>query len=203
MKFEQFFKSWEGTRALNRILAAAVAAQALAIVGLGVLVTTQDRTVTMVPPDFQQQISIRRGVADPAFHESWGAYFAGVFGNVTPGNAEFIRRSVERLVCPEIYHEVVTTIERETQQMRNDRISTRFETRRVLYEEGSGKTFVHGQQVVDAVTGSQRRAERTFEFAIRVTNFMPELCGITSYQGPPRTLDVLERERQQKTQTRS
>ncbi|MFZ6765064.1 TraE/TraK family type IV conjugative transfer system protein [Pseudoroseomonas sp. WGS1072] len=198
MKFATFFRSWEGTRRLNNMMAVALAAQSLAIAGLGLLVLRQDRTVTMVPPDFKQEVSVRRGTADPAFLESWAAYFASVLGNVTPGNTDFVRRSVEGLLCPDIYHEVVTAIERESLQMRQDRVSTRFEARRVLHERSTGRTFVQGQQVVESVTGSQARNDRTFEFRIQIRDFKPELCGLSSYAGLPRTQDVLDRENNQR-----
>lgn len=195
MTFGQLFRTWDGTRRLNILLGAAVVAQSVAIAGLGVLVLRQDRTVTIVPPDFHQEVSVRRGTADAFFFESWGAYFAGVLGNVTPANAAFVRRSVEPFLCPGIFHEIVNLIERESMQMQQDRVSTRFNAQRVLHEVATGKVFVHGQHVVDSAAGARRTTERTFEFNLRVSNFMPQVCGVASYAGPPRTLDVLERER--------
>jgi conjugal transfer pilus assembly protein TraE len=195
MTFARFFRTWEGTRRLNALLGGVVLAQGIAIGGLGLLVLRQDRTVTMVPPDFHQAVSVRRGQADPAFHEAWGAYFAGVLGNVTPGNVRFVRQALESHLCPEIFHDVVSQVERESMQMAQDRVSTRFLAQRVVYEAQTGKVFVQGQHVIDSAAGARRTTDRTFEFVLRVREFMPQVCGVASYAGPPRTLDVIERER--------
>jgi conjugal transfer pilus assembly protein TraE len=195
MNFVRFFRSWEGTRRLNALLGGVVLMQGIAIAGLGVLVLRQDRTVTMIPPDFHQAVSVRRGTADPAFHEAWGAYFAGVIGNVTPGNTRFVRQALESHLCPEIFHDVVTQIEREAMQMQQDRVSTRFNAQRVVYEAPTGKVFVQGQHVIDSAAGARRTSDRTFEFTLRVRDFLPQVCSVASYSGPPRTLEVIERER--------
>jgi conjugal transfer pilus assembly protein TraE len=187
VRLARLIASWEGARAAARLLGAAVLAETAAIVVLAVLLVRQDRTVVMVSPDMSWQASVSRRAADAGYMKSWAFYLATVLGNVTPGNAAFVRTALAPLLCPEVYSDVMVGIEHELDQIARDSVSFRFEPRHLLTEPASGRVFVTGQAVTRAVTGGEERYQRTFQFRITVANYRPEVCEVASYRGAPRT----------------
>ena len=117
-----------------------------------------------------------------------------MFGNVTPSNVGFIKDRIDRLLSPAIYNDVVNVLEMQSQQIRNDRVSIRFEPRFVEYEPKSEKVFVYGYSFTKGMSNeSEVRTDRTYEFEIAISNYIPVIDFMDTYEGRPRTEDVLER----------
>ena len=191
MRLERLLASWEGARAAARLLGVAVLGQAVAMVVLAAVLFRQDRTVVMVPPDTSWQASVSRSSANADYVQSWAFYLATVLGNVTPGNAAFIRQSLGPLLCPEVYGDVMVGIEHELDQIARESVSFRFEPRHLVTEAATERVFVVGQAVTKTVTGGEERYERTFQFRIAIANYRPEVCEVASYRGAPRTVDAV------------
>ena len=81
----------------------------------------------------------------------------------------------------------------------DERISVRFEPRRVIYEKSSGKVYVEGYSFIRQGTSfeTERRETRTYEFLMKIANYVPLLQGIDTYEGTARTRDVVEKEKAQ------
>jgi hypothetical protein len=74
--------------------------------------------------------------------------FAQLLGNVTPGTVDFVKERLTPLLSPSIYQDVIDAIEIQAQQIKNDRVTMRFEPRFVEYEPKSDKVFVYGYSYV-------------------------------------------------------
>lgn len=124
--------------------------------------------------------------------EAWGFAFAQLLGNVTPGTVDFVKERITPLLSPSIYQDVIDAIEIQAQQIKNDRVTMRFEPRFVEYEPKSDKVFVYGYSYVKGASSNEERSERSYEFAIKISNYAPVLDYIDTYVGKPRTKTVLE-----------
>ncbi|MEG9883973.1 MAG: hypothetical protein V6Z86_05030 [Hyphomicrobiales bacterium] len=69
----------------------------------------------------------------------------------------------------------------------------RFEPRFVEFEADTGKLFVSGHSWVSEVSGRETRHDRTYEFVIALRDDLPVIEAIQTYEGKPRTKEVLER----------
>jgi len=73
-------------------------------------------------------------------------------------------------------------------------VSIRFEPRFVEYEPKSEKVFVYGYSFTKGMSNeSEVRTDRTYEFEIAISNYIPVIDFMDTYEGRPRTEDVLER----------
>ena len=80
------------------------------------------------------------------------------------------------------------------EKIKRDGISVSFEPRSVTYEKTTDKVFVTGNSVVEA-TGSRgpQTFTRVFEVQVEIRNGSPSISFIDTYQGQPKTRDVLEK----------
>ena len=146
----------------------------------------------MVPPVLRDSATVGSNFASGNYVEAWALYTSQSLGNVTPNSVRFVRKSIEPILSPSIYQEVMSALEKQVEDIRGNHVSLSFEPRRILREKETGKIFVHGQSVLESPSGDRKRTERTYEFTFEVLNYMPALTHMKTYEGKPRTLEELE-----------
>jgi conjugal transfer pilus assembly protein TraE len=196
MKMTTAMASWSSALVTAKLLMAVVVALSLAVGGLAYALVTIDRTIVMVAPDGGRTDAISRHAADRSYLEMWALYFAQTFGNVTPDTVGFIKERVGPLLCPKIYNDAMLMLSDQVATISRERLTLSFDPRGVVVEEATGKVFVNGVSVDRPVIGSERRLDRTFEFVMSVVDYRIQVCGLTSYEGPPRTEKVLAQMRE-------
>ena len=151
--------------------------------------------VTIQPWTLSEDAQVTRDDASRSYIEAWGFALAELIGNVTPGNVKFIGDRLKPLLDPKIYHTVLEGLEANAQQLVDDRVTMRFEPRRVAYEKSTGKVFVTGYSFVRQGLSfeTEKREERTYEFVIRIANYAPLIFSIDTYLGYPKTREVIEK----------
>jgi len=192
MNMSDFIKTWEGSLVENRWNRIFNGALSVAVVLLAYMVFTKDQIVVVTPETLGSEAWITKSDASESYKESWGLYLAQMTGNITPSNVDFLKERLKPLLSPAIYSEVIDTLEMQAQNIKNDRITMRFEPRFVEYEKVSGKVFVYGYSFVKGATGTEDRGERTYEYRINIGNYAPMIMDINTYAGKPRTERVLE-----------
>lgn len=201
MNLKKYLKTWEGTQTENkwgRVFHGGL----IAIVFILVLkVFTKETIVTMQPFTLTEEAWVTKANASQSYKEAWGFAFAQLLGNVTPGTVDFVKERLTPMLAPAIYQEVIDAIEIQALQIKNDRVTMRFEPRFVEYEIKSDKVFVYGYSFVKGASSPEDRNERTYEFVVKISNYAPVLDYIETYNGKPRTKIVLE-QLQRKEETR-
>ena len=188
MKLDLFMRGWAATRGQNRMLFGSVAALSLVVLMQTFALLGRDRVVVLVPPELSAATEIARDRAGKDYTKAWGLHVATLIGNVTPGNGDFIKDAIYPLLSPEIHGDVTTTIERQLDQLSRDRVSLRFEPRRILQEDD--RVFVFGYGVTSAIGGkNERRKERTYEIELEIERHRPVIRSLRTYEGEPRTGD--------------
>lgn len=191
MKTSDYLKTYEGLRAEARWTRYTLAALAASLAMCSVLAFTKDQVVVMQPVTLAGDAWISEKAASQSYKEAWGMFLAQLVGNVTPTNVTFLKERLSPLLSPSIYAEVMTGLDMQSQKIVQDRIVTRFEPREVAYETTTDKVFVFGRSYVKGATGEERSEERTYEYGIRIKNYLPMVVSAQTYEGKPRSEDVL------------
>lgn len=189
MKWQLFQETWQTLQAENRwgrlVICGLLATNAI----LAANALTHQPIVTVMPPN-TGGVTITADGGDQRFREAWGLYLAELIGNITPGNVDFIVKSIEPMLSPEIYQETVVALRAQAGKIAEDRVTMRFEPRQVSYEVSTGKVFVNGDSYLSAAGGDEKRTKRTYEVIVSSFNYMPRIDHIETYAGNPLTEKV-------------
>ena len=209
MNIKNYLRTWTWLQTENRwsriIIAGIVACNML----LAYKVLVKETVVTIHPFTLTEEAWVGQKSASRSYIEAWGFAYALMLGNVTPATAEFIAERIKPFLAPRIYQEVLDLLHVQAQQIKDDRISIRFEPRTVEYEFGRNKTFIYGYSYIKGATGQEQRTERTYEFELSINRYAPMIHYLETYSGRPRTksfnerLDRREEQEKAKEQKRS
>jgi conjugal transfer pilus assembly protein TraE len=194
VNWKTYLKTWEGTQNENIFNRCVIGGLVVLLVIMMARLINEETVVTMQPFTLHDEAWVTEDASSVNYKEAWGFALAQLFGNVTPANVDFIKDRIDRLLSPAIYNEVINVLEVQSQQIKNDRVSIRFEPRFVEYEESSGKVFVYGYSFTKGMSNeAEIRTDRTYEFEIAISNYIPVIDFMDTYEGRPRTTEVLER----------
>lgn len=195
MKLNEYLKTWEGLQIESWWQKVANLGLILALIILGLKVYSKEEIVTIQPFTLDSEEWVSSDNSSAGYKKAWGFALAQLFGNVTPGSAEFVKEKVEPLLAPQVYSEAVRAIERQAAEIRRDRVSFQFEPRQVEYERSSNKVFVYGNSVMrgSSMGSREERSQRTYEFVIEIARYMPLITFVDTYEGRPRTKRIRDR----------
>ncbi len=191
MRLGNFLKTYGGALTENRFNRFANLGQAVAVLVLLYMVNTKDQIVVTQPTELASEAWISSNAASQSYKESWGLHLAQLTGNVTPANVDFLKERLKPLLSPAIYSEVIDTLEMQAQDIRDDRITMRFEPRFVEYETTTDMVFVYGYSFVKGSSEDEERTDRTYEYRLKIDHYAPLIVHIDTYEGKPRSEQVL------------
>jgi conjugal transfer pilus assembly protein TraE len=191
MKTSEYLKTYEGMRAEARWTRVSIGGLAVALTLCSIMAFTRDQVVVMQPVTLAGDAWISEKAASESYKEAWGMFLAQLVGNVTPSNVTFLKDRLAPLLSPSIFNEVMTGLDMQSQKIVQERIVTRFEPREVVYETTTDKVFVTGRSYVKGTTGDEKAEDRTYEYGIRIKNYLPMVVSAQTYAGPPRSEQVL------------
>lgn len=187
MTFAAYIRTYRGQQIVILGLAGLCIALGFAVFGMSVALRNREQAVVLVPPAFEGPVTVSRSGASDDYKRAWALFVAQTLGNVTPANVLYLRGALEPLLDAAIFTDVVARLEEEAEKVRRDRLTIRFEPRRVLIDQRSGRIFVNGLSVVETLVGDTQRAPKTYEMAIDVRGYRPRIDALNAYEGEPRT----------------
>lgn len=196
MKFKEFFKTWQGVQAVNRFQRVIILCLLGVVLLLSINAIMKDKTVVIAPPELAKAVEVSRSSASQDYLETWSWSVAMLLGNVTPANTDLVHKGLEPVLAPDIFHGVMQSVEASLAEIKRDRITARFDPRKLTYERATERYFVTGYRVVTGPSSDDKREEATYEMRWEVRNFRPQLTAITNYAGGPQTSEEKERRRQ-------
>lgn len=192
MELKKLLRTWEGTQAENKWNRLIIGALIIVLFIVSLKAFTKETVVIMQPPTLAEEGWLESNKSSQSYQEAWGVFMATLVGNVTPATVVFLKERIGPLVSPAIYSDVVSALESQANQIRNDRVSLRFEMNQVNYEEETGKVFVYGNSYSKGVSGIEDRTERTYEYIVRIDRFQPVFEYMDTYEGRPRSQRILQ-----------
>jgi len=157
--------------------------------------------VIQQPGTLSKAIKVMESSADEAYKKQWSLAFAELIGNVTPANADFVMESIESYFDSGVYQQIKDNLTEQVADLKREQATVSFTPKSIVYEKSTGYVFVNGMQEIHAYGVKPERNDWTMEFGIKVVNYMPVVSHYDAYQGPPRTSEVREIERQQQQAT--
>jgi conjugal transfer pilus assembly protein TraE len=139
------------------------------------------RTVVLVPPILEQQVSVAREQASQPVKEAWGVFVAELLGNITERNATFMNKTLEPLLSPELRGIVAQRIDQELEKLLRDQVTTRFSTERVLFDKATDSVLVEGSQRHFGPAAAPVDRRRIFEVRVEFRNYRPFITDLNAY----------------------
>lgn len=193
MKYLNFIKSYEGTLNENKWSRIIISALLIIAILLAFMAFNRKTIVTMQPITLVEDAWVTNNDSSISYKESWGYYLATLLGNVNPSTVTFLKERLGPILSPKVYNQAIDALESQSVQIINDKITLRFEPRFVEYEKSTNKIFVFGNSFIKGVNTDEQRTNRTYEFVIRISNYLPVLEYMDMYDDRPRTSEILER----------
>ena len=192
MKWSIFSNTWASLRSENVLYRTLVPVLVIANVISMAGWLSKDRVTTLVPPTLSEAVSVSKRNADAGYKKAWGLYVASLLGNVSPGNADFVIESLQLLMSPRVFSNLKQSVADDVEMIKKDGVSVSFEQKQVLFEKETDKVFVIGRTGISNAAGTVTKFDRVFEVRVAIDNGQPQIIELDSYQGKPKTLDVLK-----------
>jgi len=186
MDYQTLTRTWRGINRENRFHRIAVALLLATNLLTLLALVRADRTVVLVPPILEGQVNVARDSASREVKEAWAVYVAELLGNVGAASADFIQRTLEPLLAPELRRAVLEVIGAQVEAIKRERVSMSFSPSGLRYEEASDTFYVTGMQVSSGPAAQPVRHQRTFEVRVGFRHYRPVITHLDVYPGSPR-----------------
>ena len=187
MRLKDFLATWRGTALENRIWRIAIIVLAVSNLVLVGLVGQVERTVVLVPPVLEGEVTIARDYASQEVEEAWGLYVAELLGNVSPQTVDVLTRVLDPLLSGGLRREVAKAIATQTEEIKRENVSMRFLPRSVTYDIATRTVYVTGQHKTEGPAAKPVSNERTYELRVEFRNYRPVITHLAVYRGEPKT----------------
>lgn len=188
MQFKFFAKSWDAMRTELAFYRIVIVALLLALVVTLFGWLRKENATTLVPPTVTEAMEVSRNKASGSYKKSWGLFTATMLGNLTPGNADFVLKSLEELFAPETYGDLKRRLASDLDTLKKEQVTVSFEPQLVTYEPATDKVFVAGRSTLEGTGGKADRFGRSYEFCVRQQNGKPSIHRFRTYLGEPRVM---------------
>ncbi len=180
MNFENWKKSYRSLKTETGLNRLTVVFSAITTAPLGYKALTQETVVVVPLWTLEKSCWVGEESASQSYKEARGLVMAQMLGNITPSNLDFIadRRG---LLLKDLYQDVMTAVKAQIILLRESRITTRFESVRVMFEKVSDKVLVYGNYFTKAHSVREKFFDRTYEVAIGMNTYLPMLLNIDTY----------------------
>lgn len=211
MNIKQYFESYQGLQAENRWNRLVTLGLVVLCLGETAMLAIRPTVVTIQPWTLTRDAQVTESDASQNYIEAWGLALSELLGNVTPANVDFIADRLGPLLDPQIYHQVIDAVHANAEELRNDRVTMRFEPRRVNFERSTGKVYVTGRSYVRQGTSlesdsvlqiaptSSRFALRTMRRSLPISTHIRARLRRSTWISVKRRVNVLKKNARRRT----
>lgn len=193
MNYANFLASWQGTQLENRFHRITSLLLAAALVVVGALLWHVERTVVLVPPVLEGEVTIAREYASQEVEEAWAMHVALLLGNVTPESADRLFEIISPLLESTLRRDLQRDMLDQVEEIRREKVAMRFTPRQVAYDTATGHAYVTGEHITEGPGAKPVRVERTYEVAVEFRNYRPLITYLDAYPGGPKLPSDKER----------
>lgn len=192
MKFGNFKKNWSQSvrdnTSKNLIIAVLLVVNVVAVIGWA----RTEQTIVLVPAVHDERLEISASSASVGYKKAWALTVAQLAGNITPGNADLVLKTMGDLLAPDAYRRIAAELAGQINDIKRDSLTVSFEPRQIVYEPSTEKVFVTGQFSSQGVSGAPLSIMRTYEMQVDIRFGRPWVTTFKPYQGSPATADNLK-----------
>lgn len=187
-RFNGSVRSVRSLRMENILVRYGIGVMALTIAAQGFLLSSRPRDVVLVPPYQTEALTFTEGRANAAYYKQWAWSIAMLVGNISPGNSDFVKAQVEKIVTPDLYRRMGQKLESDLDNLRSDNAVVLFAPSEVTYDPELELYFVTGQQTI---SGPARKADDTkqvtYEMSFATDQLRIAISSFSVYDGPALT----------------
>lgn len=195
MKGNTYKFGFKGAQETIKLQKYAILIMATTILLLCFNAVSKKERLVILPPVVDERIELAYNSANEHYYKSYGLYAASFLGNINPSNAGFIKEGLSLSFSPSLYSEIQQKITEDAEKMRVSGRTIRFYPDRVIYENGTGKTFVAGKREIVSAAGNVHDQDVCYEMQVVIRDGLPQITRYAFYTGAPRTEEWLQRNR--------
>ena len=192
MNYKNLNTSYKALRTEKYLGRITVACLSIAVIVLTLVVANKKTITAIVPYTMQQSGYISENLASESYKTSWGMALAMMLGNCNYGSVDTIEKRIAPLLPNDIYKQTLVALRAQAQQFKDNRITVRYSITKYIYEPSTDKVFVEGTYYIKAPGLAEKAHKRTYEFIIGISDYMPQILYINTYDGSARTAAVLK-----------
>jgi conjugal transfer pilus assembly protein TraE len=192
MLIDKFKRKAKEATTVNAVLLTVALASTASTVFLSAKIASQHERIVLTPPHVHERMEVAWNSASAEYYKSFGLYVAGLVGNITPKNVDFITDVLSGFLHSSIYADVRTKLKAMSEDpvFRDSGAYSYFMPEQIIYEPDTSKVFVVGNVMLGTAARQPRPEAIVYELMIRMENGRPIVYGLQSYPGnEPRTVE--------------
>ncbi|WP_295445153.1 TraE/TraK family type IV conjugative transfer system protein [uncultured Thiodictyon sp.] len=186
MTLQRFLSTWDGVNRENRFNRLFILLLIAANIALAVTLIQTDRTVVLVPPTLEHEVTIGRNSASQEAKDVWALFVVELLGHVTPSNANFLITALDPLLAAAIRQEVLKVLDEQTTAIKRENVSLSFEPGAITHDPKNDNIYITGKHVTTGPGAQPVAIERTYVLRIIFQNYRPRVAYLDVYPGPAR-----------------
>lgn len=202
MKMQEFFSTVKGMTFENKFNRIVIGALLVLNLVLGLSLSSKKPVVVLIPPEISEETIIGQNAASASYKQAWAMFMASMVGNVTPGNVDFVKRTLEKMLDPRLYHATQEDLEKQARLIAEENLAVSFLPDAVLYQPETDRIFVTGSSVTTGPYGQPSQEKKTYEIEVTIKNYRPVYTYLDSYRGGPKTKEALQQMLKNEGETR-
>lgn len=145
--------------------------------------------VQLIPPHLDSRVTVAYNKASQDYHISYGLYAAIMMGNANPETAKSITEALEHIFSPALYKQHRKDLFAQSEALAKTSSTVQFEPSKWEYEPKTNLVFITGKQTLRPENGRPKIKTMTYEFQLKVVDYVPTIDHYALYEGPARNLE--------------
>jgi len=150
---------------------------------------TNKVVTVLIPPYLDSRVTMAYNAASKEYHLKYGLYAAILMGNANPETAESITEALEYIFSPELYKKQKEDLLVQAETLAKTSSTVQFEPMRWEYEPKTNLVFITGKQTLRPENARPKIKTMTYEFELKVNDYVPTIDHYALYAGPARNLE--------------
>lgn len=139
--------------------------------------------VQWTPPYINERITVGHQSATSALHIKYGMQLSLLLGNVTPKTIDYAIDASSTMFSPKLFHRLEDKLRSQAEQIKQKGDTLEFHPVAWDFEPSTGLTFITGRQIMRPSLGDPVEKNTTYEFKIKVDNYVPTVTDFDFYAG--------------------
>lgn len=145
--------------------------------------------IQLIPPHLDSRVTVAYNSASKEFHLKYGLYAAILMGNANPETAKSITEALQYVFSPKLYKTHKEDLFAQSESLAKTSSTVQFEPSRWEYEPKTNLVFITGKQTLRPENGRPKIKTMTYEFLLKVVDYVPTIEHYALYEGPARNLE--------------
>ncbi len=192
MELDKFKISYTQLKRESWVWRATMFFESVAVVFLAYLAFTKETVTVITPWTLQHSAWVGEEQASESYKLAWGMALAMMIGNTNYGSVDLLESRIAPLLPSDKYEATITALRAQAMQFKENRITSRFEILKYIFEPKTDKVFIEGFYYLKAPGLSEKRARRTYEFIIGMNQYMPQILFMDTYEDVAHTRQRLQ-----------